>query len=154
MALDNLISISFTPVELAALDAALTSMETTFAGKVINLDHEENQRFGKLGPETENWVGKVRTYMGTNPTIVPAFLSVTDLDADLAARAALRARFNRLQSLFESADDTMRLIGADIWNASLSVYNNVKYLSRQNVPGTTSIYDDLKQQFPGRPPKP
>ena len=43
MALDNLISIEFTQLELDDISTALTSISNILAGKVINLTPEERQ---------------------------------------------------------------------------------------------------------------
>ena len=58
---------------------------------------------------------------------------------------------NRLVSITESVDDTSKLLSSDIYNVALSYYRNIKIISSENVPGTTNIYQDLAEQFPGRP---
>lgn len=41
--------------------------------------------------------------------------------------------------------------GSEAYVAALSIYNLVKDAARKNVPGAQTIYDDLKQRFPGSP---
>ncbi|MBL0309311.1 MAG: hypothetical protein IPP77_06465 [Bacteroidetes bacterium] len=149
MALDNLISIQFDASEIATIESALSSIEATIAAKMVNLTPEQSQQYGKIGNETEFFITKTRTYMGSLPVIIPSFLNVTEMDNDLAARDAMKPLLQRMNSITESMSDTSRLLGADIFHAAIAVYRNTKFLSGQNVPGTTSIYNDLKAQFPG-----
>ncbi|MFW6047607.1 MAG: hypothetical protein ACOCP4_07485 [Candidatus Woesearchaeota archaeon] len=58
---------------------------------------------------------------------------------------------NRIASIQESLDDTSKLLSHDIYNTAISYYRKIKMISRQDVQGTTTIYEDLKSQFPGRP---
>jgi hypothetical protein len=48
----------------------------------------------------------------------------------------------------------MLLLGNDIYQNCIAFYKAVKAASLANVPGSTSIYQDLAQQFPGRLKKP
>jgi len=60
---------------------------------------------------------------------------------------------NGLKEITEMLDDTRLLLGTDVYNNSIAFYRNVKISALQNVPGSTNIYQDLQQQFPGRPKK-
>ena len=55
----------------------------------------------------------------------------------------------KLKQLYEMFDDTFILLGHDVYINSLAFYNAVKIAAKNNVPGSTSIYQDLKQRFPG-----
>ena len=52
--------------------------------------------------------------------------------------------------LVEKLRDTKTLLDFDNYNCILSYYNYVKFLSTQNEPGTTTIYEDMKQHYMGR----
>ena len=151
MALDNLISVAFTPPELATIDAALASIEATLAGKVINLTPEERRRYAAVSNEMSQWVQKCRGYMTQMPAIVPGYINLPELDRDMQARRELNQRLRRAKSVLESMDDTVLLLGNDVLNSCYAFYRAVKSASLANVPGSTSIYQDLAQQFPGRP---
>lgn len=149
MALDNLISISFTAAELTAIDDALTAIEGAIAGKMVNLTAEERRQYGRIGNKTENWVVKNKGYMDLNPTLIPAYLNKAEFDMDLKTRNAIAPRLLRVSGIYESLDDTQKLISTDIYNSCLAFYNNLKLASKQNVPGSSVIFADLKAQFPG-----
>ncbi len=150
MPIDNLISIAFTDAELKAIDDALAVIETVFDNKAVQLTAKESQRYGKLGNETENWSNIVFEDSKAAPQLVPAFINNEEWAKDEKARDQLSPRATRLENIARQVSDTNRMIGFDIYQTCLSVYNNTKYLSTQNVPGTKAYYDKWSIQFPGR----
>jgi hypothetical protein len=151
MALENLISVAFTQQELTDLDNAFSTIEQIVKDKVINLTPEQRQQYGRIGNRTENWIDKVKVYMDGNATLIPNYLDKTEFDKDYKTRKDLQPRLNRITQLFESIDDTQKLISTDIYNTSIAFYRNLKGAAQQNVPGSSAIYADLKTQFPGAP---
>lgn len=57
--------------------------------------------------------------------------------------------WRELRQLCEKVDDTLMLVGSEIWMADLSFYQTVKQAARRDVGGADTLYDDLKQRFPG-----
>ncbi len=151
MALDNLISIEFTPAELEDIRHALDIIKNILSGKVINLTPEERKRYARVSYEMLPWVEKCKGYMESSPALVPAYINKTEFDKDMKARADLVPSYTTTRSVFESMDDTLMLLGNDIYQSCIAFYKAVKAASLANVPGSTTIYQDLAQQFPGRP---
>jgi hypothetical protein len=56
-----------------------------------------------------------------------------------------------LAPICEGLEDTVSLAYTDVYVADLAFHQNVKQAAERGVPGTDTIYDDLKQRFPGRP---
>ncbi len=133
------------------MNEALSTIEQVVKGKVINLSPEEKQLYGKIGDNTENWISKVNGYMQQKPELIPFYLNKEEFEKDQKARKDILPVLNRISSVYESLDDTAKLISTDVYNAALTFYRNIKLISQQNVPGTTGIYQDLAAQFPGRP---
>ena len=73
-----------------------------------------------------------------------------EFNKDQKPRDIIVTALNRLTAIHESVDDTSKLLSTDIYNAAIAYYRNIKLISQQNVPGTTSIFQDLSAQFPGR----
>ena len=149
--LDNLIDISFTPDEVKTITKALITIESVLKEKVINLTPEERQQYGSINNNTENWIDKIEGYMNQKPDLVPFYLDKVAFEKDRKARKKIKPMLTRIASINESLDDTSKLLSADIYNAAIAYYRNIKLISVQNVPGTTTIYQDLAEQFPGRP---
>ncbi|WP_228432444.1 hypothetical protein [Chryseobacterium cucumeris] len=82
MALDNLISLSFTAEELTKLDQSLQTIETVLSGKTINLTPEERQQYGSIAEQNKLFVNKAKIYMEQYPQYVPNFLDKVEFDKD------------------------------------------------------------------------
>ncbi|WP_320051808.1 hypothetical protein [uncultured Acetobacteroides sp.] len=152
MALDNLISVTFTEAELKELDDALAVLEKVLSGKVINLTKEQRMQYGRVKYDMEVWVNKTSSYIYNNAPLVPAYVNAAELKVDMAAHAILNPRIDRLSGILQGMVDTNSLLGADIYNSCMSFYRSVK-VAAGNAPGAAPIYNDLKQQFPGAPAK-
>lgn len=147
MALSNLIDLEFTEAELNKFDEHLAGLETIFKNKTVQLTAKESQRYGKLGNETENWANLIYTDSATAPDLVPAFVDKAAWTKDEKARDQLSSRATRLETLSKQVVDTNRVIGFDIYQTCISVYQNAKFLSTKNVPGTKAYYDKWRIQF-------
>jgi hypothetical protein len=147
MALENLISISFTPEDLKKMDEALNTLQTLLQGKTINLTPAQRMLYGAIAEQNKLFVSKAKGYMEQYPEYVPRFVDKTEFDADYAARQQLEERFQRLSSLSEQLSDTKVLLDHDNYHNALTFYRNIRYLSGENMPGTTVIYNDMKQFF-------
>ena len=152
MALENLISISFTAEELTAIDTALASIEKIIKTKCVSLTPEQRTEYSRLGNRTENWSRKAIDYMSLKPALVPAFVDLPETLRDSTARNNLSLRFKRIESIYETMDDTLKVLGADVYNSCIAFYRNVKLMAQQNVQGADTVYSDLSTQFPGKAP--
>ncbi|PIF46627.1 hypothetical protein CLU96_3665 [Chryseobacterium sp. 52] len=154
MALDNLISLSFSNDELTALDQALQAIHTALSGKTINLTPEQRQQYGRIVEQNKLFVNKAKSYMEQYPELVPAFLDKVEFDRDYAAREQIELRLQRLNSLNEQLSDTKVLLDHDKYHNAISFYRNIRFLSEENVPGTNVVYEDMKQFFVTSPQTP
>ena len=147
MALDNYISVSFTEAELSTLDAALAQIQSVLDGKTINLSPEQKKQYGSINEENKVLVNKVNDTEANFPEHHPYFLDKAEFDRDFAARQIMESRAEILQSLTEQFVDTKTLLDFDNMNYSVAYYRYMKALSQQEVPGTTSIYENLRQVY-------
>jgi len=152
MALDNLISVTFTEADLKELDDAMATLERVLSGKVVNLTPDQRMQYGRVKYDMEVWVSKTSNYIYNNAPLVPSYVNAAELKVDMAAHSALNPRIDRLSAILKGLEDTNSLLGADIYNSCMSFYRSVK-VAAGNAPGAAPIYDDLKQQFPGAPRK-
>ncbi|MFZ4411698.1 MAG: hypothetical protein ACOYOV_01345 [Bacteroidales bacterium] len=151
MALDDLISLELSIDEISQIDNSLTAIEAVIATKVIALQSEERSQYGRVGESTQVWISKIYDYMMSKPELLPAFINVTEFNKDLKARMSILPRIARLNSIVNGLEDTSILLGADLYNAAIAYYRNIKLLAKQNIPGAKLIYEDLSLKFPGRP---
>ncbi len=150
MPITNVISIEFTAAELKQLDDAIATLETIFKTKAVQLTPAESQQYGKLGNKTENWSNMVYNDSKTAPSVIPSFVDQKEWAKDEAARDQLSSRATRLESITQQISDTNRVIGFDIYQTRLSVYQNCKFLSAQDMPGAKALYEKWSTPFSGR----
>jgi len=153
MPITNVISIELTATELKQMDDALTVLETIFKNKAIQLTPAESQQYGKLGNKTENWSNMIYNDSKTAPNIIPSFVDQKEWTKDEVARDQLSTRVTRLENITQQISDTNRVIGFDIYQTCLTVYQNCKFLSTQDMPGAKALYEKWSTQFSGRHPK-
>ena len=151
MASDNRISISITPAQKTAIEDAIGVLKTTLEGIIINLTAEERQALPKIADKTLAFDEKCKAYMASRPELVPGFVDQAELTKDRTLIADLLPCLREIAPICEGLEDTISLAYTDVLMADLSVHANVRQASRRGVPGANTIYDDLKQRFPGRP---
>lgn len=147
MALNNLLSVTFTEAELAQMDQALTMFEAVLLGKTIHLTPDQRQQYGRIAEQNKLFVNKAKGMMEQYPQHVPVFIDKPEFDRDFITRAQLEARYQRMCSIIEQLSDTKTLLDHDNYHNAITFYRNVKYLAGENVPGTTFLYEDMQQFF-------
>ncbi|MDO5524264.1 MAG: hypothetical protein Q4G48_09510 [Bacteroidia bacterium] len=154
MATDNLISIAFTEEELQRIDEAGAVIRSVLEGKTRNLTPEQRRQYGRIAEQNKLFVNKARDFMAQYPEFVPPFLDKEEFEKDYQARLQIESRLLMLEGIAEQLSDTKILLDYDNYYNALTFYRNIRYLSGENVPGTTNIFEGLKQFFSGgRPAK-
>ena len=153
MAIDNMISLSFTNDELQAIDNGLATIESVITKKFISLTPDERKCYSQVGDRTEDWIGKTRNYMAQNPSLVLSHIDVTEFNADFEARQAILPRLRRLKNIMNQFDDTNMLLGSDLFHNAITYYKGLKAAAATDAPGAKTIYADLSARYPGRPSK-
>lgn len=153
MAFENLVQLNFTEEELAKVDASLAEIERILKGKTHQLTPQERRQYGSIAEQNKLFVNKAKQLMEQYPEYVPNFLDKAEFDEDYLAREQIGRRLQKLKNLVEQLSDTKVLLDHDNYFNALSFYRNVKYLSRENIPGIKSIYDEMNQFFvkPNKP---
>jgi len=154
MALENLFSLEFTEAELVKLDQGIDLIESVLRGKMTNLTPDQRQQYGSIAEQNKLFVNMAKNYMEQYIIFVPVFLDKAEFDRDFAARQQLEGRMQRLNSIVEQLSDTKILLDFDNYHNAITFYRNVKYLAGENMPGTTVIYEDMKQFFTAGAPIP
>ena len=117
----NMISISFTPDDLAQVDAALTQLEQSLT-VLIALTPDERRELHKMGDKSEAFCRQTVSLMAQNPTLIPPSLDVAEAQRDLAALESLRPRTQRLSRLMSRLEDSETALGSDLMTFATSGY--------------------------------
>ncbi len=115
---DGRMSLALSADDLDAVDAALTVLETRFAG-LIALRVEERCGLAKMGDRSEAFCRRTLAMLAQNPQLVPPGFGLAEAQADLAAADALHPRLLRLRRLSGRAEDSELMLGCDVMVAAL-----------------------------------
>jgi hypothetical protein len=153
MAGENLISIEFTPDDLAQIDAGIAMIKAVITGKMISMLPNERKANARVAEETEDWILRVKDYMQQNPGYVMSHIDTAEYNKDFATRKDILPRYRGIEQIFSMFDDTMLLLGTDLFHNAISFYKGLRSFAQTDAPGAKVIYEDLAKRFPGRPRK-
>jgi hypothetical protein len=88
---------------------------------------------------------------GFRPELVPGFIDLEEMATDRQLIEDLLPCLRELEPICEGLQDTVSLAYTDVYMADLAFHQSVKVAAKRGVPGTDTIYNDLKTRFPGRP---
>jgi hypothetical protein len=145
---DNRISAELTAANVTAILTKFTEIKTLLPF-LLNLTKDERIRLPKLGASSLAFDEQCQTYMASSPNLVPPYVTVAEVDKDRALRVQVAEILREGKKLTEALGDTLMVIGSEIWLADLSFYQSVRQAARRDVLGADTVYDDLKERFPG-----
>lgn len=148
MSNDNRISAVLSDQDVAAVQAALATLRGVLPF-LVTLTAQERKELPKMGPKSIGFDEKCTTYMANRAEFVPGFVDMAEVQKDRALRAQLLRFAAELESLSGSVDDTLQLVGSEVWMADLAYYQSVREAAHRGRAGAQDIYDDLRLRFPG-----
>jgi len=143
----NLVSVSLSSEDLAALDAALSTVDEQLAG-LIELSVEQRRNLNKMGDKSEAFCRQALILLTENRQILPPGLDLTEAEQDLRSLDQLRPRFARLRRLVANADDSEMALGSDILNFALDGYAVAKVIGK--VIGKGAALETMKEAMSAR----
>lgn len=149
MAQQNSISKKIEGKDLDAIRAAVEALRTTLLPYLTTLSAAERQKLSKMGDKSVAFVTKAYEYGQKNPALVPSYLDMAELAADVGLVETLRELSQGLLPITDAIDDTMLLAGSDAMQGALTFYNNAKVAAKAKAPNAATIYEDLAERFPG-----
>ena len=139
----NLIDLELSAESLAAIDAALATLETHLT-PLLGLDPAARWFLTKMGDKSEAFCRQAVVAFTQNAEVLPRNFDVAAYQRDLATLDALRPRRQRLDRLQELLEDTEMAVGSDLMTASLEGYAVLK------VAGKGTGLDGLRQMLSAR----
>ncbi len=125
----NLVDIDLTTDTLAAIDSALTALETGLAS-LIALTPEQRHELTKMGDKSEAFCRQAGHVFGDNPGVLPGNFDLAGYQRDLATLDALRPRLLRMGKLHQRGIDTEMAIGSDLMTNALEGYAVFKFAGK------------------------
>jgi hypothetical protein len=148
MKMEDKHAIPIPPEVLAQAQANIDATNALLAPYLLSLTPTERRDLLKMGDKTLSFVEKAQAYAHQYPELCPSYLSVTELDADMADATGLRRVHIAAKQLSDDIDDTVMVAGSEAYQAALVFYNAVKAAAVQDIPGAKEVYSDLKTRFP------
>jgi hypothetical protein len=139
----NLVDVDFTAEALAAIDSALSALETGFAA-LLALTPEQRRQLTKMGDKSEAFCRQAGDVFSQNPAMLPGNFNLAGYQRDLASLDALRPRLVRLSTLHQRAVDTEMALGSDLMTNALEGYAVLK------VAGRGQGLDDARKMLSAR----
>lgn len=119
--MQNLISLTLSPQDLADLDGAIATLRRVF-GPFVALQADDRIEMKKMGPKSREFCEQTLDVLANNPQMVPPNLGLAEALADRAALEQLRPRLQQLHQLVERGDDTEMALGSDMMAIALEGY--------------------------------
>ena len=145
--LENLVSVKLSDKEVDTIRKNLKAISDILAPHAIALTNTERRKLPKMSDKTLPFVEKSLQYAEKHPTLVPAFVDVSEFKIDLEAVSVLKDLLQDARQICDILDDTTMLAGSEAYVAALALYNSVKIGTRMNVPAARPVYEDLKKRF-------
>ncbi|GAB3514350.1 hypothetical protein [Pseudoxanthomonas daejeonensis] len=139
----NLIDLELSAQSLAAIDAALATLEIELT-PLLGLDPESRRGLTKMGDKSEAFCRQAVVAFSQNADVLPRNFDLPAYQRDLATLDALRPRRQRLDRLQELLEDSEMAVGSDLMTASLEGYAVLK------VAGKGTGLDGLRQMLSAR----
>lgn len=151
----NLISLSVSAEQLAAISATLDTLETQLAG-LIELSVEDRRKLVKMGDKSEAFCRQTLIVLAQNRHMIPPSLDLAQAESDMRTLDMLRPVFERLRRLLGRADDSEMALGSDIMAVALEGYALAKVFGKGSGLDTLreamSVRMSHKGKAKGKPP--
>ena len=136
-----------TTEQLTALDAAIAELleNVEFLQAV---DPAEAKHMVKIGQKTENFALNAIEIGKQHIGLLPRDLDLTKVERDVALRQALGIRFLQIKHLHRLMQETMMLLGTDIYSAALAIYRSLKANGKEA--GLATLLAELGMTFEGQ----
>lgn len=143
----NLIQLTLTPEDYAAIDDALATLETRLSS-LIDLSADERRSIVRMGEKSEAFCRQTLMAMDENRKLIPESVGLDDARGDLAQLDVLRSRTLRLQRLAGRCEDTTTALGSDIMSTALEGYGLLKMLGKGS--GLAPLRETIASRFSRR----
>jgi predicted oxidoreductase len=146
----NRISATLTAEDRTTVLASLATIKKALPF-LLSLSPKESREMPRLGPKGLGFDESCASFMNSHPALVPAFVDLAEVGKDRVLRTELSGIVRELNSLAESATDTLAVISHEIYMADLAFYQNTRQAAKHGILDAQTVFDTLSTRFPGRP---
>jgi hypothetical protein len=117
---------------------------------LIGLKPEERQAIPKISDVNKTFTSDAITAIKNNAGLLPAYVDVNEMEKDFTLYQQLDELVQLSTQVTEKLSDTQMMAGSEAYVSSLTAYRLFEAASNAGIPGTDTIYDQLKQRFAGQ----
>ncbi len=151
MAISNLNNTHLSPVQIKAVEQALTDLEKALQPLTINLTPEERKRYGRVNEQNKLFVNKVYDFRMQSPQLGRPDVNWTEFVNDYNSRKTLEGFLNRINDLRSRISDAKTLHDFDNYTSALEDYGYTSLMAESNTVGYQNKHSELRQFFTRRP---
>ena len=145
---NDITDITLSAESMLAVRAAITNLNAEFSVFTVTLDEAQRKHSQHLGQRNETFSRDIIDLAKERPELIPASLSITGIERDIAAREQLTPLLLQLESLTQRLMDTHSALGIDIYNAARAVYAYLKVGAEVN--GISEALTRIGARFGGQ----
>ena len=128
------------PEVVTQIRDALDTIRAALEPHAVELSADDRRDMLKFGE-------KAARYSRERAELVPGFLDVDEMEADLAAYRALDGMAARLEQLASLARDSAMVAGSEAYGGALVLYRAIRAAAASGAPGADVVAADLGQRF-------
>lgn len=144
--LNNRVNATATAAQLTAVKAAFQTIITNLPF-LVGLTADERKSLNTIDVNNKAFTEDAVNAAVNNPTLVPSYLSVTNMQNDLTLFTQLDELSVLANQLCERIEDTKMLAGSEAYSVALALYKSFGSAADAGVQGADSIVEQLKKRF-------
>ena len=138
-------NINATLLDADLLDIDQAKLKLPF---LVNLTVKERKKAARQGARIKAFNSKTLVYTQHHPQYIPNYVNINGTYADQELYDKLKTIKERIDILSDGLQSTLLALQNEVYASTRAVYRSVESATQQNVPGSSEIYNDLKQHFP------
>lgn len=142
----NRLDVSLNPQEVTQINAAITNIEVLMPF-LTGLTIEERIAIPKINVSNKQFTEDAINIAVNNPTLFPGYINPAEMQKDLLLFGQLDDLATSLRRVLEKVEDTLMLAGSESYISALAVYRSISAAAKAGVPGTDSLYQQLRARF-------
>lgn len=147
MSQTNQLDLRLPEKDYAEIKAAIETLRAKLLPQLKTLSPQERRKLLRFGDRSVAFVQKTYEYGSRYERLVPSFLDMKALAADIKAVQLLQDLGRSLAPICQALDDSLKLAGSEAYEGSLLFYQSVKAAARSKDPDAKPIVDDLSARF-------
>ncbi|WP_281636058.1 hypothetical protein [Flavobacterium marginilacus] len=144
--LNNRVNATATAAQVTAVKAAFQTILTNLPF-LVGLTADERKSLNTVDVANKAFTEDAINAAVNNPTLVPSYLSVANMQNDLTLFTQLDEISGLANQLCERIEDTKMLAGSEAYSVALALYKSFGSAADAGVQGADSIVDQLKKRF-------